>query len=183
MEALICSDALDDFGERGQLMHNLEKILEHRKSIGANTEQTSLFSLGLESRAMQLEVCEPANQKQKLDWEKELLGLYVSGHPLDKYDGKASTSIKEIIESTKKNTVVKIVVLPVSYRKIFTKNNEQMVFVKFEDKTGSIEAVIFPKNFKEFMPIIEKGEPIGLAGKVALRNDEKSIIIEAVKLL
>lgn len=183
MEALICSGALDDFGERNQLMNSLEKILEHRKSIGANTEQTSLFSLGLESRAMQLEVCEPATQKQKLDWEKELLGLYVSGHPLDKYDGKSSINIQEIIDSTKKNTVVKIVVLPVSYRKIFTKNNEQMVFVKFEDKTGSIEAVIFPKNFKEFMPIIEKGEPIGIAGKVTLRNDEKSIIIEAVKSL
>lgn len=183
MEALIQSGALDDFGERNQLMQSLEKILEHRKSIGANTEQTSLFSLGLESRAMQLEVCEPATQKQKLDWEKELLGLYISGHPLDKYDGKSSLTIKEIIDSTKKNTVIKLVVLPIGYRKIFTKNNEQMAFVKLEDKTGSIEAVVFPKNFKEFFPAIEKGEPIGLAGKVTLRNDEKSIIIEAVKAL
>ncbi len=183
MEALIQSGALDDFGERNQLMQSLEKILEHRKSIGANTEQTSLFSLGLESRAMQLEVCEPATQKQKLDWEKELLGLYISGHPLDKYDGKSSLTIKEIVDSAKRNTVVKLVVLPIGYRKIFTKNNEQMAFVKLEDKTGSIEAVVFPKNFKEFFPAIEKGEPIGLAGKVTLRNDEKSIIIEAVKAL
>ncbi|OGI72395.1 DNA polymerase III subunit alpha [Candidatus Nomurabacteria bacterium RIFCSPHIGHO2_02_FULL_38_15] len=183
MEALICSGALDDFGERNQLMFNLEKILEHRKSIGANTEQTSLFSLGLESKSMQLEVCQPATQKQKLDWEKELLGLYVSGHPLDKYDGKSEIRIKDILETGKNNQVVKIVALPVSYRKIFTRNNEQMVFVKFEDKTGCIEAVIFPKNYRELFPLIEKSEPVGLAGKITLRNDEKSIIIEAVKAL
>lgn len=183
LEALIKAGALDEFGERNQLMHNLEKILNHHKQVGNNSNQTSLFSLGLENKSMQLDECEPATQKQRLDWEKELLGLYISGHPLDKYDEKTEIKISNILEKGKKGSVVKIIALPTTFRKIFTKNNEQMVFVKLEDKTGSIEAVVFPKNYREFFPIIEKGEPIGLAGKVTLRNDEKSLIIEAVKIL
>lgn len=183
LEALIKAGALDDFGERNQLMHNLEKILDHRKNIGQNQMQTSLFSIGLESSKMKLDETEPVTQKQCLEWEKELLGLYISGHPLDEHDHKTDIKISNILEKSKKGSVVKIIALPTSHRKILTKNNEQMVFVKLEDKTGSIEAVIFPKNYREFFPIIEKGEPVGLAGKITLRNDEKSLIIEAVKLL
>lgn len=183
MEALIMSGALDAFGERNQLLHNLESILEHHKNVGANSDQGSLFSMGLESKEIVLEECEPATTEQKLDWEKELLGLYVSGHPLDPYDEKSPTKIKDIVDSIKSGKTVKFVALPTESRKINTKNNEQMFFVKLEDKTGMVEGVVFPKNYREFWPIIEKGGVLGIAARVTLRNDKKSLIIEAVKPL
>ncbi|KKW36420.1 MAG: polymerase III, alpha subunit protein, partial [Candidatus Giovannonibacteria bacterium GW2011_GWA2_53_7] len=93
LEALIMSGALDELGERGQLLANVETFLNyHREHIKAPSNQSSLFSstmLGTSGRApLRLSAAPAATMDQKLSWEKELLGLYVSGHPLDKHKDK-----------------------------------------------------------------------------------------------
>jgi hypothetical protein len=90
MEALIKSGAMDAFGERGQLLGNLEDMLEYNKEVNKVSNQVSLFGdmpelLGV---GYTLKPAEPAAQKDMLQWEKELLGLYVSGHPLNAFREK-----------------------------------------------------------------------------------------------
>ncbi|MDO8564482.1 MAG: DNA polymerase III subunit alpha, partial [bacterium] len=89
LEALIKSGALDELGERGTMLANVETLLEYSKEQNKQaTNQDSLFGLMADSSsvpALKLKEAAPLSMEEKLAWEKELLGLYVSGHPLDKF--------------------------------------------------------------------------------------------------
>jgi hypothetical protein len=89
MEAMIKSGAMDELGERGILLANMEEMLEYnRENTKQSKNQISLFG-GIENVKLpefKLKIAEKANQKEKLFWEKELLGLYISGHPFKKFE-------------------------------------------------------------------------------------------------
>ena len=106
LEALAKAGALDPLAERKTFLENIDKILEYHKEIGKTSQknQTSLFSMmGNKSSlpGLKLEPKEPATFEEKLGWEKELLGLYVSGHPLDNFR-EALQKYKVNIADTKK---------------------------------------------------------------------------------
>ncbi|OGI93529.1 DNA polymerase III subunit alpha [Candidatus Nomurabacteria bacterium RIFCSPLOWO2_01_FULL_40_18] len=186
MEALIKSGCMDEWTDRGVLLANLEDMLAyHRETSMQNANQVSLFG-GLKTTApsFKLKPAGEATQSEKLLWEKELLGLYISGHPLDRIREKLEgreVNIKKIKESIGNGIPVTIAGIIETARQVVTKNNERMVFLKIADLTGSIEAVCFPSIFKESIDILIPEKCIALSGKVSLRNGEKSIIIEAVK--
>ena len=187
MEALIKSGSMDEFGERGKLLFNLEKMLEYNRENSKQSEnQISLFSglIKTEAPSFKLQNAPEATQADKLLWEKELLGLYVSGHPLDRLRDKLEKreiNIKRIKEQFGKDMQVTIAGIIESCRQVVTKNDERMAFLKISDLTDSIEAVAFPRIFKESINILVPEKCIALTGKVSLRNGEKSIIIEGVK--
>jgi DNA polymerase-3 subunit alpha len=109
LEALIKAGAMDAFGERGQMIANLEVLLQYNKESVGNKNQDSLFATTAEYSPLHLKPCEPVSATLRLAWEKELLGLYVSGHPLDQYKEKLEnqkTNIKKIKETSKENEVV-----------------------------------------------------------------------------
>lgn len=188
MEALIKSGSMDEWGDRGVFLFNLEDMLAYNKESGnKNENQISLFG-GLpqtEISSFKLKNCPPATQAEKLLWEKELLGLYISGHPLDRLREKLKSrdvNIKKIKEKLGNGTSVTIAGIIETSRVIITKGgNDRMAFLKISDLTGAIEAVAFPLIFKESVEILVPEKCIALSGKVSLRNGEKSIIIEAVK--
>jgi DNA polymerase-3 subunit alpha len=189
MEALIKSGSFDELAERGVLLSNLEDMLSYNhESSKQNENQVSLFS-GSSSENVQapefkLKSGEPASQKDKLLWEKELLGLYISGHPLDRLREKLESrniNIKKIKEELGNGFPVTIAGIIENSRQVVTKNNERMAFLKIADFTGSIEAVAFPSIFKESIDILVAEKCIALTGKISNRNGEKSIIIEGVK--
>jgi len=191
MEALIKSGSMDEWGDRGIFLYNLEDMLLYNKeSFNQNENQTSLFG-GLpqsEIPAFNLKKASAATQAEKLLWEKELLGLYISGHPLDRIRDKLESrnmNIKKIKEDKEGNLgngiPVTIAGIIETSRIIITKSNDRMAFLKISDLTGSIEAVAFPSIFKESIDILVPEKCIAFSGKVSLRNGEKSIIIEAVK--
>ncbi len=187
MEALIKSGSFDDFGERGLLLFNLEGMLEYNHEANKQNEnQTSLFGElpAGEVPNFKLKNAPPATQAEKLLWEKELLGLYVSGHPLDRLREKLESrnmNIKKIKEEVGNGLTVTIAGIIDTVRIVITKSNERMAFLKISDLTGSIEAVCFPSIFKESIDILVAEKCIALSGKVSLRNGDKSIIIEGVK--
>ena len=187
MEALIKSGSVDELGERGSLLFNLENMLLYNKEAGKlSANQTSLFggSSVIELPAFKLQDAPVVNQTEKLIWEKELLGLYISGHPLDRLRDKLEKreiNIKKIKESIGNGMPVTIAGIIETVRQVVTKNNDRMAFLKISDLTDSIEAVVFPSIFKEAMDVLVPEKCIALSGKVSLRNGEKSIIIEAVK--
>jgi DNA polymerase-3 subunit alpha len=133
---------------------------------------------------LNLVAVEALDKKQKLVWEKELLGLYISGHPLDRIREKLENreiNIKKIKEEFGNGMQITIGGIIESARQVVTKNNERMAFLKVADLTDSIEAVAFPRIFSDSIDILVPEKCVAIVGKVSLRNSEKSIIIEGVK--
>ena len=187
LEALIKSGSFDKFGERGELLFNMENLLAYNKEAGKNNaNQTSLFGGSVEAPKLKLAKSEPAKEEERLSWEKELLGLYVSGHPLNKWREKIEKhgmNIKKAKETLGNGMGVSLAGIIESVRPVTTKNNDKMAFLRIADLYDSIEAVAFPKLFKDTANILVQDKCIALTGRVSLRNGEKSIIIEKVKAL
>jgi DNA polymerase-3 subunit alpha len=185
MEALIKSGSMDDMGERGVLLGNLEDMLGYnRESSQQSANQTSLFGGLVDAPSFRLKDMPPAPQGEKLLWEKELLGLYVSGHPLDRLRDKLKdrpVNIKKIKEEFGNGREITIAGIIQTVRHVVTKKNDRMAFLIIEDLTGRIEAVAFPKLFEKSAEILIPEQCIAFSGKISLRNGEKSVIIEAVK--
>lgn len=191
MEALIKSGCMDEWGDRGVFLSNLESMLLYNHETNKQNEnQVSLFggTNAIKAPEFKMQKAENATQAEKLFWEKELLGLYISGHPLDRLKDKLNSrgiNIKKIKENKENNLgngmTVTIAGIIETVRQVVTKNNERMAFLKIADLTDSIEAVCFPSLFKDSIDLLIPEKCIALSGKVSNRNGEKSIIIEAVK--
>ena len=186
IEALAKCGAMDSFvTHRNIIMGNLERLIAFNKEARGIGSQDSLFgSIGGLEVKLSLEEAPEASLQEKLTWEKDLLGLYVSGHPLDNYKEKIDkfgTLIKKIKEELKVNTPVTIAAIIDDIRIVTTKNNNRMAFIKISDSTGTIDAVIFSKLFEASKDLLVKDTIIALTGKVTERNGEKSIMIDNFK--
>lgn len=187
MEALIKSGCFDKFGERGQMLANMEILLEYNKESVANGDQTSLFgALGSGRAPLRMSEVAPASSAERLAWEKELLGLYVSGHPLDRFREKLESqksNIKNVKEKSKEGEMVVVGGLIEELRPVITKSGERMAFMKLTDLSDTIEIVVFPRTFAEFGPLLNPEECIAIKARLSTRNGEKSLIVEKAKKL
>jgi len=187
VEALAKSGAMDDLAERNMIIGNLEKLLTFNKEVKTSSNQDSLFGAigGIEVK-LSLTNQEEAGIKEKLTWEKELLGLYISGHPLNAYKEKIEkfgTLIKKVQTELKVNTPVTVACIIDDVRIVTTKTNTRMAFLKLSDFSGTIEAVVFSKLFETVKDILINDNIIALKGKVTERNGEKSLMIESLKVI
>lgn len=186
LEALIKAGALDRFGERGEMLGNIERLLEYNKEAQkGHSNQVSLFSSD-GTPPLSLEKTPPATQTDKLSWEKELLGLYVSGHPLDRFKEKLESrnaSIKISKEKLHEGTTGIIAGIVEEAKEILTKKGDKMAFLKIADLSDSIEAVAFPRTLEEFKDLLQPEKCIAIKGKISHRNGEISMIIDKVKAL
>lgn len=187
LEALILSGALDSFGERGSLYGNLEEALTyHKEHTGSNSSQDSLFAGMLEATDLKLKEVPPMSPQQKLLSEKELLGLFVSGHPLDPWKEileKRDVKIKTIHDQGKEGSSVLLGAIVQNVKEILTKKNEKMAFVTIGDFTGTIEGVAFPKTYTSYKELLVPDKCVVVKGKVSIRNEEKSILIDEIRPL
>lgn len=187
MESLIKSGSMDEWGDRGVLLANLEDMLLYNKEGNKNNaNQISLFGGASEIKMPEFKLrdAELAKQNEKLSWEKELLGLYVSGHPLERLRDKLESkpvNIKKIKEALGNGHPLAIGGMITQVKKVITKKNDNMAFITIEDFTGNIEAVIFPKLYQTSIDLINPEKCVAISGKVTVRNGEKSIMIEAIK--
>ena len=201
LESLIKCGALDPLGERGSLLENIETLLSYHREATAEAPQDSLFSAGggsafggggfLAPATLTLPIGKPVSLTEKLNWEKELLGIYVSGHPLDAHTAiikKSVLTIAKIKEERQQGMLVILPVLVTLVRSVLTKSGEKMAFLTVEDTTDSIEAVVFPKLFKTHTSTIVPGACLLAKAKVSIRNGsgrggEVSLAIEELKPL
>jgi DNA polymerase III subunit alpha len=186
IEALICAGAFDSFGDRGQLFGNVDNLLAYNREhvAGKETGQDSLFAdLGAVSDFV-LHPAEPVSVTQKLIWEKDLLGVYVSGHPLDdlKEEVDKRPRIAHIRKGYKGTTVVTTGLIE-SVRELLTKKGDKMAFIKLVDQTDSIEITAFPTTYAEQKDVLQPGTCVAIKGKLDIRNDEPSILIDRAKAL
>ena len=189
LEALIKCGALDEFNERGVLLANIDNLLEyHKERMNASKNQDSLFGLMSDAStvpALRLRSGEAATQKDKLLWEKELLGLYISGHPLEAYKDKLLTlqiSIDKLPSMHEGDPAV-IAGMVEQVRDVLTKGNERMIFMRLTDLSGSTEVAIFPRVLTEFKQFVEPEAIIAIKGKVSKRKGETSFIADKIKAL
>ena len=192
LESLIMCGAMDDFAERNEMLLNVDSLLEyHKKQVKDNKSQHNLFNLFEEEISrFNLKKTNPARKEQKLKWEKELIGCYISGSPLDKWKDKIlerNINIKNILDEANTEVLVnKNIRLPVLIDKIKTtktKQGDQMALLKVSDLTGSFEVAIFPKAYKNLKNNIILNIPLLLVGKIAEKNGEKTMIVEKIDIL
>ncbi|MDD5103016.1 MAG: DNA polymerase III subunit alpha [Candidatus Peribacteraceae bacterium] len=188
LEALAKSGALDSLGERRMLVEHYEKIVDYAKSCGdVSAAQHDLFAAttdGLHDAHIDFPKTPEATPLEKLQWEKETLGMYVSSHPLaglKKYIGKKAQLIADLTvkDSGKK---VKIAGLVESIKRITTKKGETMAVILLEDPTGKIEATLFPRVYAEFVQLLELPDSVMVVGgTVDLRAGQLQIRADALK--
>ncbi|MDO8667703.1 MAG: DNA polymerase III subunit alpha [bacterium] len=187
LESLIKSGGLDNFGERGELLGNMENILEFNREIAKskNNGQISLFSDAPSmnyTRQLKLAKAPAATQREKLAWEKELLGLYISDHPLSDYKQVLGSAVIKIAELAGHLTDSQVSIGGVitKIKKIMTRSSEPMLFVKVEDLTGNIEILVFPSLLKENNLIWQEGKVVLCQGKLSDKDQELKLLCNKV---
>jgi len=186
LESLIKAGAFDKIAERNQLLFNLEQLLEWSREIKKTKEsgQGGLFDSNVEFKnEVNLSPTEPAQDKEKLAWEKELLGLFISGHPLDKFRkklGEKATPVSLILKGGIKS-MVRVGGIITSVKKIITKTGRPMLFVGLEDLTDKIEIIVFPGITEIHSALFEEGKILLIDGKISNRDDVPKIIANEVR--
>lgn len=191
LESLAMAGALDALGERQQILDNMDTIVKFVATLQKerNSAQVSLFGdmsgPATPSIHLQLVASTPASKQQRLLWEKELLSVYVSEHPLDEHReklGKVETPLAEVANK-KNDEKVTVGGILTTVRSITTKKGDPMAFCKIEDYTGAAELVVFPSAFKAKPALWQSDQVVLVKGKVNERNGEKSIVVDSALLL
>lgn len=193
-ESLIKAGAMERFGGRSELLHNLELLTSYASKLQKNAAngQIDIFGeLGAEDNAPALQLELPpsvASGRDQLAWERELLGIYLSSHPLDDFKGWLQDHSMPIpaLTTSMEGKNVKIGGMITAVRKILTRKGDTMAFVAIEDVYGSTELVVFPKSY-ELTPQLWEVDKIVLAqGKVNAKDrdgriGEIKVIVDSVK--
>lgn len=188
IESLIKCGAFDTFKEgRATLMHNLDIMTEYinKKKESEMFGQVSLFDNTEETKLPQLriETVEEWPQMDNLKNEKELLGYYFSGHPLDRYKRIWKKSVNLDLsnpDKTSGNRKYRIMGMVNDIRVIQTKKGRPMAFVQLEDFNGSIELVIFSRIWEEKGAMIQKDGIMGFSGKIDKSRDNPKFIVDDI---
>ncbi len=185
-EALVKSGAMDGFGERGILLANTEVVLElsRQETKNANSSQSSLFGVAEMPKAkLKLREVEPASKKDRLAWEKELLGLYVSAHPLEEYATILTRIVKPIKTIATAKGTVSIGGIITKVKKIVTRKGDQMAFMEIEDMGGSVEVLVFPTLFQKFKDLVEMEKIVIITGKTSDKDGVPKFLADEIKEL
>ncbi len=193
LEALIKSGTLDHLGERNQLLYNMDKLLVFIKNFNQEIEskQSSLFGMMATEAALpkfSLDSIEPATDKQKLNWEKEFLGLYVSAHPLQEFLPQIKDKIipmNEVIANneTYRDQLLRVAGVITNVKKIITRKGESMLFVRMEDMTNSMEVLVFPSILKADPNSWQEDKIVMMNCRLSDKDGEAKLICNQVKEL
>ncbi len=209
VESLIKCGAFDGMKYRSVLLDSYEKIIDGISQSERNNVigQFNLFDMGKSednsSTSFNYPVKPELSEKELLLLEKEMLGLYISGHPLDKFrdiiEKRSNINLHDILEYVENvnnenfeskitdNMDVTIGGIIENPRSKITKNNEKMGFFSLEDFYGTIDVIVFPKVYWKIEECIKEDVPVIIKGRLSLREDEAPKIIcnfiEEIKLV
>ncbi len=188
-ESAIKTGCFDSFGDRSDLLYNLEKIQAYGNKMqkDAANGQTDLFgAMGAAVEIPEVEIT-PAptkySDKEQLMWERDLMGLYISAHPLDKYEAyfqEQTMPISEIKPNIDGATVI-VGGIITNVRSLVTKSGSKMAFVKIEDKISEIEVIVFPKTFEQVGAKLVQDAVVKVTGRVNA-TDRDGNKIDEVKI-
>ncbi len=185
LEAFIKAGVFDSMGERNALLSNIERLLE----IGRENEKNKAngqrdlfggFTAVKTSAAYKLTPAKEATKPEKLMWEKELLGLFVTSHPLEEYREVMENKCLKItrIKENPAARMVKIGGMISTVKKIITKNGKPMLFVGLEDLTDKIEVVVFASALEKNPAIYVESKIVYVYGRIDNRDGETKIVAD-----
>uniref|UniRef100_A0A831TI39 DNA polymerase III subunit alpha n=1 Tax=Thermorudis peleae TaxID=1382356 RepID=A0A831TI39_9BACT len=190
-ESLIKCGALDCLGDRKMLLAVLDQAISaaQARQRAIRKGQIDLFSIAGQSPA--LAIVRPEKEPPDiphatlLAWEKELLGVYLSSHPLDDYVGvirrDGLVQIAEIDEESAGETV-EVIAIVAQLRKLTTRSNRVMAVCQLEDRSGSIELVIFPDLYEESRELLAEDMVLRVNARVDVRNEDVQLIAQQIRL-
>jgi DNA polymerase-3 subunit alpha len=194
LESLIKSGALDSLGiERNQALNNIEEIVKFASSLrkAKSNTQNSLFGGSKASAtALKMKPCEPATSTERINWEKELLGLFISDHPLNVYKEKIKLlnipDIKTAMfrgdnDEWMRPKNVKVAGFISKIQSITTKLGQPMLFVTIQDFDSSVEILVFSDVLDKTKSLWVEGGVVLVSGKISLRDKESKIICNSAK--
>jgi len=190
LESLAKCGALDCFGhDRGLLLGNTDNILSFVKQMHEKKQsnQNSLFSgttIDISSK-VQLNPEPPATETDKMIWEKELLGLFVTSHPFkyfEKVMGRVLTPIKDLASQPRNSWVVVGGIIDSTKKKI-TRSGKAMMFAKIQDLTGGLELLVFPRTFETTKDIWQDNVPVCVVGKTSEEEGDDKLFVEKAYIL
>jgi len=186
LECLIKVGALDSLGQRRALLSAIEQLIAVSTSHFRAKElgQLALFGISEESGAgIQLNPASTVDLNVQLEWEKELLGMYVTDHPLRSamrlIADKLSHTSYELEELADKEPVT-VGGIVKRLRQLITRLEKEMAFVTIEDSAGEMELTFFPRTWKRYQSDIEVGALLVVKGKVDHRSNGMSILVDEV---
>jgi DNA polymerase III subunit alpha len=186
VESLAKCGALDSFGPRGPVIAALDTVVAagQKRQKASSRGQISLFGGG-ESERVAASPLPPATVggRELLTWEKELLGLYMSDHPLGQLFGNGRAMPRELVQvidlaGRAGSAPVQIVGMVTSVRRIITKTNRTMAIAEIEDLTGSVEMVIFPEAWERLGQSVQPDVILQITAKVERRNEAIQLVCE-----
>ncbi|MBP9827222.1 DNA polymerase III subunit alpha, partial [Candidatus Saccharibacteria bacterium] len=197
LEALMKVGAFDTIGDRATLISNLDKIVSYMSKAQKNalSGQIDIFgSMGIADEMPSLPLDPPdtvIDQRQFLQWEKELLGLYVSSHPLQEVEPwlREKTTPASAIKPEMDDQKVMVGGIITTVRKILTKKGDNMAFVGLETLDGEIELLVFPRAYELNQDLWVEDKMIAVSGKVnakdreGKRTDEVKVMVDRAKSL
>ncbi len=187
-ESLIKSGAFDSLGDRSDLLYNVETLLAFASKLQkeALSGQTDLFGGMSEMVEIQPTVSLQTapvkyTEKEQLMWERELLGLYISAHPLDNYDAYFEEQTIPLARMKPEIDGKKVTIggLVSTVRTIVTKSGTKMAFVGIEDKTNEAEVIVFPNLYEQTGAKLVQDAVIRVSGKVSARDRDGNLGNEA----
>ena len=184
-ESLIKSGAFDDMGDRSDLLFNLDAITAFASKLQkeAASGQTDLFGMlggegsGVQSMLNLQKAPVQHTDKERLAWERELLGLYISAHPLDKYEtylSEQAQPLTQLIPEYDSRTMTVGGIIN-SVRTIVTKSGSKMAFVGIEDKFGEGEVIVFPNLYEKVGAKLQQDAVIRVTGKNSARDRDGNL--------
>ncbi|OHA08720.1 MAG: DNA polymerase III subunit alpha [Candidatus Sungbacteria bacterium RIFCSPLOWO2_01_FULL_59_16] len=185
VESLVKCGALDELGERGSILANLDRILDYAREVGRSQAmgQVSLFGQTDIGRSpLRLEPAAAAEKRDRLAWEKELLGLYLSEHPLDEYRNRFAKDVIPVASLAEQpaDARVKIGGLVAGIDRIVTKAGSPMLFVKLEDLTGKTEVLVFPRMLEKSPAAWQQDKILLVKGRVSRDRDAPKVLCDEV---
>ena len=191
LESLIKAGAFDQFEDRKKLLNNLDFLLEYSRDSQKNkiNGQKSLFDGGGKSNgklaSLKLKDSESAKKREKLTWEKELLGLYISGHPLDSINlenlfYQKMTCTNEINKNLAGRSIHLCGTVS-TIKKIITKSGKPMLFVSLEDRVGQVEIVTFPSILEKNSQVFVENKILMVSGRVDFKDGMPKVICETAE--
>lgn len=195
LESLIKAGSFDEFGNRAMMLTAMNEIVDtvSKKTKKTNLNQESLFEDLPDESTLRFDMksyigIEEFSQEEKLTFERELLGFFLTDHPLNQKLGNlfslSTHKINEVGE-LKDGSVIRIGGLINQVKKIFTKrNNDEMAFITVEDHVGaSVECVIFPKVYARDKMLLNKDAIVLITGKIDHKDDAPVILVDNVRIV
>ncbi len=182
VEALIYSGAFDEFGQdRAVLLATIDVALEHAQLVAPDDNgQIDMFAEAEFSLKPKYIEVDPMRIEDKLSLEKEVLGVYLSRHPVSIHEKEFEAAGVKKIASKAPGSKIRLGVYITEQKKIRTKKGEAMAFLTLSDASGETEAVVFPTVYKQYGHVLKQGGMALLEGKFDERDGRSQFIVQQV---